>query len=208
MKNLIIIGARGYAREFYNNFIMTSSDYDIKIKGFLDDKSDALAGFEGFPPILSSVEDYDVQENDIFYCALGDSNARQKYADIIKNRGGVFPPMIHPTAIIHPNVKIGEGVSIGQFCTISANVTIGNFSLIFGYSNLGHDASVGDNCSLGTYVFLGGYVKVEDGATLHTRSTILPHKKVGAGAIVGAGSVVLRNVKPGVSVFGNPAKEI
>ena len=40
------------------------------------------------------------------------------------------------------------------------------------------------------------------------RSTIIAHKSVGENASVGAGSVVIRNVKDGVHVFGNPATKI
>ena len=38
--------------------------------------------------------------------------------------------------------------------------------------------------------------------------SIIHHKNVGEGASVGAGSVVLRNVKDGMNVYGNPAKRI
>jgi acetyltransferase-like isoleucine patch superfamily enzyme len=36
----------------------------------------------------------------------------------------------------------------------------------------------------------------------------MPGIKIGDGATVGTGSVVIKNVKPGVTVFGNPAKSI
>jgi serine acetyltransferase len=38
--------------------------------------------------------------------------------------------------------------------------------------------------------------------------SIAPSKKIGDGATIGIGSVVISNVKPGVTVFGNPAKKI
>lgn len=207
MYNLLIIGARGYGREFYNSYTQHPTPNTV-IKGFLDDDATVLDGFGSYPSILGSVEDYQIAPNDLFYCALGDNKARSKYIKIIKDKGGYFPAMIHPTAIVHPTAIIGEGVTVGQFCTISSDVNIGQFSMIFGYSNLGHDTIIGENCSLGTYTFTGGFCHIEDGATLHTRSTILPHKKVGADAIVGAGSVVIKNVKPKTSVFGNPATVI
>ena len=55
---------------------------------------------------------------------------------------------------------------------------------------------------------MGGGSCIGNHVTLHTRATILPHVKVGNSAIVGAGSIVLRNVKEGITVFGNPAKKV
>ena len=55
---------------------------------------------------------------------------------------------------------------------------------------------------------MGGFSRIGDNVTLHTRATILPHVKVGDNSIVGAGSVVLRNVKSNITVFGVPAKKI
>ena len=209
MKNIIIIGARGYGREYYQSSSQ-HSDYGkaFTIKGFLDDKSDALNGFDGYPPILSSVEDYIVQADDVFVCALGNSYARAKYIDIIRKKNGKFHSSIHPTAIICDGVELGEGITISQFCTISANVKIGDFTTVQAYSTFGHDAQIGKFCSIEAYTFLGGFAQIGNYVTLHTRATILPHIKVGDNSIVGAGSVVIKNVKENITVFGNPAKKI
>ena len=51
-------------------------------------------------------------------------------------------------------------------------------------------------------------VVVEDYAWIATRSLILPGVTIGRGAIVGAGSVVTKNVEPGTIVAGNPARLI
>lgn len=209
LKNLIIIGARGFGREYYQALTL-SDDYgsDFVVKGFLDDKFDALDIFPGFPPILSSVEDYNIQENDVFTCALGDPVYRKKYVDIVKKKGGIFITLINSKSIIHPNAQIGEGVMISAFCSISSNAIIGDFTTIQPYCNIGHDAMIGTYCALESFSFMGGGAKIGSGVTLHTRATILPHVKVGDNAIVGACSVVLRNVKENVTVFGVPARII
>ena len=50
MKNLIIIGARGFGREVYNLYLdCRRNDPELVCKGFLDDKADALDGYEGYP---------------------------------------------------------------------------------------------------------------------------------------------------------------
>ena len=209
MKNLIIIGARGFGREFYND-LKQRENYgkEYIIKGFLDDKSDALFDYVGYPPILSSVEDYEIEKGDIFTCALGDSLYRRKYNDIILGKGGKFINLISNLSIIHANAKIGKGVVIAPFCHISTDVIIGDFSILQAYCNLGHDAQVGEYCSLESFTFMGGFSKIGNNVTLHTRSTILPHIKVGDNSIVGVGSVVIRNVKDNTTVFGVPAKKV
>lgn len=209
MKNLIIIGARGFGREYYHALTL-SDDFgsDFIIKGFLDDKFDALDMFSGYPPILSSVEEYNIQENDVFTCALGEPIYRKKYVDIVKQKGGTFIQLINTKSIIHPNAQIGEGVMISAFCSISANTIIGDFTTIQPFCNIGHDAIIGAFCAIESYSFMGGFSEIRKNVILHTRATILPHVRVGDDAIVGAGSVVLKSVKAGTTVFGMPAKKI
>lgn len=208
MKNLLIIGARGWGREVFWSFQENSSEEYI-IKGFLDDNKQALDGVLGiFPPILSSVEEYTPLEDDVFFCALGDPFYRKKYIEIIANKGGRFVTFISPKAIVSPNVEIGEGVFIGANTVISENVTIGNYSMIHGFCTLGHDVQIGDNVSIEAYCFFGGYSSVGDNSIIHVRSTVIAHKKVGTNTSVGACSLVIRNVKDGTHVFGYPATRI
>ena len=47
---------------------------------------------------------------------------------------------------------------------------------------------------------------VKKGASLGANATILPGLTIGEGAMVGAGSVVTKNIPPGVTVVGNPAR--
>jgi sugar O-acyltransferase (sialic acid O-acetyltransferase NeuD family) len=209
MKSILIIGARGYGREYHEGFkILPEYNKHFVVKGFLDDKADALDKFPGYAPIVSSVEDYQIQTDDVFVCALGDAHAKAKYIEIIRNRGGHFMTLIHPTSIVYDTAKIGEGVVVSPYCMISANVKIEEFTTIQPFCNFGHDAHIGKFCSIESYTFLGGFTQTGDYVTLHTRATIIPHVKVGDHATVGAGSVVIKNVKPGISVFGAPARKI
>lgn len=209
MKNLIIIGARGFGREYYNGIILREGyGKEFIVKGFLDDKKDALDNYYGYPDIIDSVENYKIQENDVFTCALGDSFYRAKYSNIILQKGGDFLSLISPKSIIHKSAKIGKGVMISPFCSISSDVEIGDFVTIQSYCNIGHDAKIGNFCSLESYSFMGGFSKIGDFTTLHTRATILPKIKIGNNSIVGAGSVVIRNIKDNTTVFGVPAKKV
>jgi hypothetical protein len=84
MKNLIIIGARGFGREIYNIATQCKEfNSEWLIKGFLDDNKNVLDDFKNYPPILSSFEDYEVQEDDLFICALGEVKFKEKYINFI-----------------------------------------------------------------------------------------------------------------------------
>lgn len=206
MKHLIIIGARGFGREVYNTAIESIGyGVDFDIKGFLDDKYNALDGFDGYPPIISSVENYTLQQDDIFICALGDVEWKEHYVEKVLAKGGKFVTLIHRHAYISKNVKIGVGCIVCNQAIISCDVTIGDFTTIQPHVIIGHDCQIGSMCQINSNTSIGGFVKVGDKATLHTSSTLLPKSKIGNNATVGASSVVLRKVSAGTTVFGNPA---
>lgn len=203
----MIIGARGWGREVYDiakSCIM--SGLDMSVKGFLDDKSDALDGYDHYPPIIGSVEAYEIQKDDVFICALGDVVYKKHYVDIIKGKGGKFVSLVHPTAIIGSNSRIGEGCVIGAYANLSNDTSIGDHVTFSIKAGLGHDSRVGNYSHIGGLCNISGFVTVGEMVTIHPCSNILPHKSIGDNAVVGAGSVVLMNVKTGKTVFGNPAK--
>lgn len=209
MTNLVIIGARGGGREVVNMINQDRAVGKFKIKGFLDDNPHVLDGYMGsFPPILSSVEEYVVQPEDFFICALGDSQARKKYSNIIEGKGGKFCSLISKNAIISNNSVIGDGTMISDFSIIDDNVHIGKHCLIYPFCTVGHNSIVGDYVSIEAYCFLGGGASLGNGSVLHTRASIMPHISVGDDAVVGSASVVISEVNEGSHVFGIPAKKM
>ena len=210
MKQLLIIGARGWGREVYSAFrnCKEVKEGRLAIKGFLDGNADALKGMRGnFPPIICSPEDYQIQEDDVFFVAMGDPCWRKHYAEIIKSKGGFFQTYISSDENVLDTAVVGEGSFIGRWSSVSDNVTIGNHVIIHSLTVIGHDAVVKDYGTLLNAVFLGGYTEVGECSQMSPKSMIIPHKKIGDNVLVGAGSVVMRNFKDGVHVFGNPARK-
>jgi len=207
MKNLIIIGAGGFGREVYN-LAKRCNGYntDFVIKGFLDDKTDALSGFNYPVKIISSINGYKPEKDDVFVCAMGDMQWKMKCSNTILDKGGEFFNLVHPSTIVMDNVSLGKGLIIMPNVLISNDSTIGNYVTIQAFTAIGHDCKIGDFGQLNSYSFMGGACELEKSVTLNPQSVLLPKIKVGEYAVVGAGSVVIKNVKPQTTVFGNPAK--
>lgn len=209
MKHLLIIGARGWGREVYDIAVACiKNGADFEVKGFLDDKADALDEYDNYPPIIGPVETYDIQKDDVFICALGDVKYKKHYADIIEGKGGTFISLVHPTVFFGNNAKIGRGCILGPYVSISSDSKVGDFVTFLIKSHIGHDCSIGDYTHIGTLTNVSGFVTIGKMVTIHPCCNIIPHKKVGDYSIVGTGSVVLSKVKEGTTVFGNPAKKL
>ena len=209
MKNLYLIGARGMGRTLYS--LLKSDPNNGKVytvKGFLDDNISALDLYENYPPIISSVEKYEVQSNDLFLCSLGDVRFRKYFTEIIESKGGKFYTFIHPKARLLQGVEIGCGTIVCDYCLIGADAKIGKHCLLQSFSNVAHDVKFGDYSRLDTHAACLGGATIGNMVTIHTSSVINQKGKVGNEAIVGAMSFVPKRVKEGIKVYGNPAKKL
>lgn len=211
MKNLVIIGARGFGRGVYHLFLdcfKAGAVSNIQCKGFLDGDMTVLDGYKNYPPILSSVEDYNVQPDDVFVCAMGDPIYRKKYAEMILAQGGEFISLIYPGFVCGPNSTIGDAAIVLSGAKVGCDVTVGKFVVICENTVLGHDVKVGDWTHLGPCATLGGFCELGESVNMHPRVGILPHVKIGDNVVIGNGSTVLKDVPADVTVFGMPARVV
>lgn len=208
MKNLIIIGAGGMGRTLYSN-ALESVGYGEKflIKGFIDDNLHALDGFPNYPPIIGSIKEYLPENEDVFVSSIGGTSRRACMEEIIR-RGGEFIELIHQTARIYTNAKLGKGNFIGAYSVIGNDAEIGDYNMIQSYTVIGHDAKIGSWNRIDTHVTCVGGIVIEDDVNIHTSAVIGHNVKVECGAHVGACSFVIRKVKAGTTVIGNPAKQL
>ena len=177
------------------------------VRGFIDDNLEALAGFQNYPPVIDTIRDYQPQENDVFVSSMGGVSRKPCMEEIIR-RGGEFFDLIHQTARILTNVKLGKGNFIGAYTVIGNDAVIGDYNMIQSYTVIGHDAKIGSWNRIDTHVTCVGGVVIEDEVNIHT-SAVISHKVVvETKAHVGALSFVIKRVKAGTTVMGNPAKKL
>ena len=128
------------------------------------------------------------------------------------------------------STQIGQGTSVGPFVEIQRGVTIGKACKIQSHAFLCEGVTLEDGVFVGHGVMFindrfpcaahADLSRVQDGewtlertlicagASLGSNATILSGVRVGSKAVVGAGSVVTKNVEPGAIVAGNPARAI
>lgn len=110
-------------------------------------------------------------------------------------------------------IKIGNHTDIGNNTFISSNnnIQIGNNVIIAPYVFItDHDHGFSD-ITKNLYqqpLSEGGYVKIEDNVFLGIKCSILKNVTIGTHSVVGANSVVTKNIPPYSIVAGNPAKII
>jgi sugar O-acyltransferase (sialic acid O-acetyltransferase NeuD family) len=209
MNNLIIIGARGYGREVYNLAIQCNGyDEEFIVKGFLDNNYKALDCFTNYPPILSSVEDYNIEKGDVFVCALGSIEWKKHYSEIILSKGGIFINLVHPSSKISLSTLLGKGILIFMHSSINDNCEIQDFVTIQGYVSIENNVKIGKWTHINAFVYVGDQVIIGNSASLNVRATILPRLKINNYSIVGANSYVESNVGERKVVFGTPAIEL
>jgi acetyltransferase-like isoleucine patch superfamily enzyme len=131
-------------------------------------------------------------------------------------------------SIIRFNTSIGVHSVVSHLCDLEGNISIGDHSFIHSHNGIGQKTVIGN------YVFVGpqctfandpkiiyfrkGYTQaggkhfdllqgpiLGDGCRIGARSILFPKIRIGTHAIVGAGSVVTKNVDSYTVVFGNPA---
>ena len=145
--------------------------------------------------------------------------------------------LIRSGTVIYSSVKIGKNFRTGHNVLIRENTEIGDGVLIGTNSVVDGNCKIGNNVSIQTNVYITAYTIIEDdvflgpcsvttndkymkygvelkgpiikkGAKIGANSTIFPGITIGKSAIVGASAVVTKDVPPGDTVIGNPARSM
>ncbi|WP_284449606.1 acetyltransferase [Pseudoxanthomonas mexicana] len=208
-----VVGAGGFGREVMpllrevvlNDFGSSKDELCFVVEGEVEEGS--INGHAVF-----SMERFLSFEGERYFCvAIGSSEPRERITSVMQERGAVPLDVKSGASIVMDGNVIGEGVVLCPFTTITSNARIGRGFQANIYSYVAHDCMIGDFVTFAPGVKCNGNVVIEDHAYIGTGAVLKQGSAskplvIGKGAIVGMGAVVTKDVPPGVTVVGNPAR--
>lgn len=210
---MIVIGAKGFAKELLEELVSDKYGYDEKELFFFDDITESMPIklFDKYTILrnIKEMEDVFLNTSNKFCLGLGEPIHRMNLANKFIELGGLL------TSIISSSSKIGSfGTEIGIGTTIIGNavitngIKIGKGSLIYMNTSITHDANIGDYVQISPGVSVLGRSTIGNLTLLGSNSVILPDIKIGSNCIIGAGTVVTKDIPDNSVVVGVPGKII
>ena len=212
----IIWGATGQAKVAYEIL----SEEGVRVIHLFDNNSTVVSPIPGIPVSygrdgISSFVDSLKRDNFLpeeidCVSAIGGSRgaAREITTHLMECFGFKSRSLIHQKAVISSLANIGNSVQLLAGSVVGPYASIGDFSIINSGANVDHDCIIGKGCHLAPRAALAGEITVQDHVFIGTNATVLPRICIGSGAVIGAGAVVTKDVAPGVTVVGNPARPL
>lgn len=211
MKDLIIIGAGGLGREtIWTAERINAVKPEWNILGFIDDKPSYKGKIIDGYRVLGNSADVATYPDAYYVCAVGSAKIRKSAVEKFLRIAPVkFATLIDPACVwCKDRSTIGEGCIICAHTYITVDAKIGNHVYFGADGTVGHDARIDDFVTCYPGVNVSGTTHISTACEIGAGSQIIQGVNVGERTIVGAGSVVIRDLPPECTAVGAPAKPI
>ncbi|MBY6687708.1 acyl-ACP--UDP-N- acetylglucosamine O-acyltransferase [Rhodococcus sp. BP-149] len=117
-----------------------------------------------------------------------------------------------PEPLDGPGILVGENTVLREMCVVhrgsERTTEIGPNSFLMNRVSVEHDVRLGERTVAAAGVVFAGHVIVGDGCNMGVGSMVHQRRTIGSGAMVGMGSVVVKDVPPFATAAGNPVRLI
>ena len=199
MNRLVIIGAGGHGRVIADNALKNGYNEIC----FVDDS--ATGECIGFPivGVIGDVEKLNDGKTD-FIIGIG-NNATRK---IIAEKFDVnWVSLVHPSAQLAFNARIGKGTVVMANAVVNVCAFVGDHCIINTGAVVEHDNTIGNFVHMSPVTKLGGSVSIGDLTHVGIGATVSNDVDVCADCVIGAGAVVVQDIKDSGTYTGVPAKK-
>lgn len=212
MKNIVIIGAGGLAREVQH--VIEKINFKKKqwnLIGFIDENPQNKGKLLNDDVVIGNFDDLpaEIIDQKLYYiCAIGNTKVKKRLVQKANEKKLEPAILVDPDIFISKSVFIGEGSVIYGNTNLTANIQIGNHVIINPGCTIGHDVVIEDYAIVLPGARVSGSVTIGECSTIGASSTVIQNLIVGRNSFVGAGAVVTKNIDESVTVVGCPARPI
>ena len=211
IEKVVIIGTGGFGREVLDVLeAVNQVETRYEILGFITEPGFQKPGeLINDKPVLGYYDWLEQNKDQVkAICGVGAPATRLRLIRQAEQMGVQFFSVIHPRAMLTRWVKLGTGSIITAGCILTNNITIGEHVHLNLDCTVGHDVVIEDCVTVSPGVHISGNVRLEEGSFIGTGANLIEGKTVGRWAVVGAGSVVVKDVPANSTAVGIPAAVI
>ena len=202
-KSIYIFGYSGHAYVV----IETVLALGYEIKGYFDITEAVVNPYQ--IPYMGFENEVDLKHivgADWVFPTVGDSGLRAQLVAMFQSLGLNQLSMVDPTAMVSLSAKIGLSTYVGKGSIVNAQSQIGAGVIINSGAIVEHECRIADGCHVAPGATLCGNVVIGYNSFIGANSVVRPSINIANGVVLGAGSVLLRDIiEPGIW-FGNPAR--
>lgn len=181
-----------------------------ELVGFVDDTPEkAGQDFHGHRVLGSReiIPTLDPESTFFFNNVFGSMPARRQVAEVLKGFNCTLISLISPDVDTYFS-WIGLDVAIEEKATMDVGVRIGDHGCVKRSASIGHETTAEEFVFIGPGATLCGRIAIGAGAYIGAGAVVRDGLVIGEDSTVGMGAVVVRDVPPGSTVLGNPARVV
>lgn len=196
---LIIIGASGHGKVVAD--IAKKNGYKEIV--FLDDNEN-ISECGGYA-VVGKCPDAKKMDGDIIV-AIGNAKIRKRMQESLEESR--ITTLIHPTAVVADDVSVGRGTVIMAGAVINPGTKIGKGCIINTCSSVDHDCNIGDYVHVSVGSHIAGTVTAEALSWIGVGATVSNNIYITGDCMIGAGAVVIKDIKEKGTYIGVPAQKM